>query len=359
MSKISGIGVYVPGGTRTIEETISDVLKKSEKTFIGNLNKLKTVLEKLFDRAGSYTRSWPENNNYILMDWIHAAVKDVLIKTKFNVESMDCVIYCGCGKGYTEPSQAAFCAKVIGCENAEAFDVSEACNGYIRSLEIADMLLKKPHYNRILIITAMDGAGEGTNSCYELNSLEELQYKFGGLTIGCCSTATIIEKADSDLLNLSVQRICDNSIVEACIIPTTYFKTLGIKNSKFDKYTIPGQFNTFSKILYDALRDLSSKSVNEFDKKDVQPFVFTHSVSMQLYDEVKWLWNSDSEFINTHGITGNITESSLPLSIYLFQNNGIIKSCERVSFVGHGAGASLVLVSLNTPSVSLKYKFKM
>jgi 3-oxoacyl-[acyl-carrier-protein] synthase-3 len=353
MTAIVAIGKYEPPDVIDNDRVLDYVRELSANTFDGNIETLCSMLKRLFVKSGTLLRRMPhQSRNYSMMEWMQAAADEAFARAGYPASSVDCVIYCGCVKGFTEPAQAALCAQALGCAEAHAFDVSEACNGWIRALELADFYLKSRAYDRVLILTAIDSSPTGTpgESGYVFRNIKEISYKFGVLTVGCCATATLLERSESDQLNLKVQRIADNALSTCCTISTAYCAKFTVAGSAFNETLQPGQFVTHSAELYEAVRHLTARAKTEFSFNDVGRIMVTHTTSTQVYEEAREAWKLDVELFNLHGETGNLTESSMPLSIYKLISTNRLAPGERITFAGHAAGLSLVMATFNAPA---------
>ena len=353
MTAIVAIGKFEPTEIIDNQRILDYVRELSANTFDGNIDTLCAILARLFVKSGTVLRRMPQrHSNYSMLHWMQHASNEAFVRAGWQPSSVDCVIYCGCVKGFTEPAQAALCAQATGCPHAHAFDVSEACNGWVRALELANFYLQAGTYNRVLILTAIDSSPVGTpaESGYAYRNIKEISYKFGVLTVGSCATATLLERSETDRLKLSVQRLADNSRSNCCTISTAYYARFTVADSAFNASLQSGQFISHSADLYEAGRQLTARATNEFSFNDVGRVMVTHTTSMQLYEEALQAWKLDTTLFNLHPETGNLTESSMPLSIYKLFSRERLKPGERVTFVGHAAGLSLVMATFNAPT---------
>jgi len=148
---------------------------------------------KLLLKAGAGTRfvrdrACGEKGFDLLLEAVRAALSDAAL----TAADVDLIIYCGVGRGFLEPANAIFVAKALGI-NCDAFDVLDACMGWVRAAHIAYNFLRNGTYRNILVVNAEFTAYEhGLPDVLRILSNEELDYTFPALTIGEATTATVL-----------------------------------------------------------------------------------------------------------------------------------------------------------------------
>jgi 3-oxoacyl-[acyl-carrier-protein] synthase III len=154
------------------------------------------AIRRLLERAGAETRYFRDRENGergfdLLVDAIRSAVSDAgLAQNK-----IDLIVYCGVGRGFLEPANAAFVAKALGM-TCDSFDISEGCMSWVRSLQVAYNLLAMQAYSNILIVNAEFNVYEnGLPGIFGIRSSDQIKYTFPALTIGEAATATIVCKS--------------------------------------------------------------------------------------------------------------------------------------------------------------------
>ncbi|GAA3640510.1 beta-ketoacyl-ACP synthase III [Kineosporia mesophila] len=111
-------------------------------------------------------------------------------------DEIDLLIYTGVARAVVEPAAATALQAGLGLRNATAFDVSDACASWVRSLDLARNLLATGAYRRIMILNAEFGSRQSHH--YELRSLEDFPSWHPGLTVGEAATATIVSDDDEN-----------------------------------------------------------------------------------------------------------------------------------------------------------------
>jgi 3-oxoacyl-[acyl-carrier-protein] synthase III len=151
------------------------------------------TIQRLLERAGAEIRYVRDRENGergfdLLVDAVRSALSDVGLAQN----EIDLIIYCGVGRGFLEPANAAFVANALNM-TCDSFDVSEGCMSWVRSLQLAYNLLAMQTYSNILIVNAEFNVYEnGLPSVFGIRSGDQIKYTFPSLTIGEAATATIV-----------------------------------------------------------------------------------------------------------------------------------------------------------------------
>jgi len=126
------------------------------------------------------------------IDLVMTAAQEALTSAGVMKEDVDFVIYCGVSRGWLEPATAPAIQAAVGLGNAAAFDVLEACAGWLRALQIADSYLRTGTYRRGLIVNCECGMFD-RHADWALDSIDTLERKIAAFTIGEAATATLVD----------------------------------------------------------------------------------------------------------------------------------------------------------------------
>src|SRR5262249_9513239 len=139
--------------------------------------------------AGAKTRFVRDRaNGETALSLMLLAAREALAQAELRVRDLDLVVFCGVGRGFLEPANAAFFCRILGatCDN---FDISEACMSWVRSLHVCYHYLHNRTYSKILIIN-----GEFNAKVNRINhvmcgtDLESQQYTFPSFTVSEAAT---------------------------------------------------------------------------------------------------------------------------------------------------------------------------
>ena len=151
---------------------------------------------------------------------IEKAFQDALNQSGMSAQDIDMLIYCGCLKGVIEISQAHLVANALGLtDNIQCFDVTEACAGWVRALEVAGLYIQSGKAKNVLIVSGLSSTLDSFNASYSIKNEAEIEYKFAALTVGSVASATIVSKAKEINANLKLFRKTNSENVDLCMIP--------------------------------------------------------------------------------------------------------------------------------------------
>jgi hypothetical protein len=185
---ITGIGVWRPLKAKPIDEHVAALLPEQTPRAVGRA--LKAILKRV-----PIESVYCNDEHATPITMMRDSWADLCARTPgldLASEGVDMVIWCGADKGCIEPGQAALACEVLGFSNTEWLDVSEACNGWLRALEIAQMYVHSAVHKRVLIMSAQENNIDFRPGNNAINSLLELPVRFAGYTIAAVATATLV-----------------------------------------------------------------------------------------------------------------------------------------------------------------------
>jgi 3-oxoacyl-[acyl-carrier-protein] synthase III len=190
---IRSIALRTPSRCVTNEDIVRLIHAHNSESPSSEVSDYCAVITKLLRKSGAHTRYFRDKQQGerafdLLIDAVQSAISDAgLSKSK-----IDLIIYCGVGRGFLEPANAAFVAKAVGL-SCDTFDVSEACMSWVRSLQLAYNLLAMRSYRDILVVNAEFNVYEhGIPNIFAICSPDRLKYSFAALTVGEAATATVL-----------------------------------------------------------------------------------------------------------------------------------------------------------------------
>ncbi len=146
-SRIVGVGVYTPE-KRVASSEILEYLDSENRFRIATdwLEKVMGVRER---------RVSPDN--WFPSDLAVSAAKDALEDAQLLPREIDTVIYAGVVRDYIEPATGHVVQEKLGADKAIAFDVSNACLGFMSAMHLMDALIATGQARRGLIVTGEQG----------------------------------------------------------------------------------------------------------------------------------------------------------------------------------------------------------
>jgi len=197
-------------------ETNPELLERLRPTLASRNLKL---LERLLQRSGAHSRrlSLPDKSPLQYLSEAYASIAE-------HGSEIEAVIHCSIARGVIEPSQAAIYAQHLGLHNAQAFDVSEACNGLVRGLQLAYALLRSGQVRgRVLLISNewFDVPHSPTEACFTADTGADLVTRFAGMTFGGAAALMLLGPSDND--SWRFKWTPDNSIATRCTMALPNF----------------------------------------------------------------------------------------------------------------------------------------
>jgi len=140
-SKIISIGYYVPEKIVKVKD-IEKKLKFKEKLGVPY-----GILERLTGCREHHEASPDVDASDLAVKASEAAIKQANI----SVKDIDLIIFAACCQDVTEPATANIIQEKLGATGAHVFDVKNACNSFINSMDIADSLISTGKAKTVLI----------------------------------------------------------------------------------------------------------------------------------------------------------------------------------------------------------------
>lgn len=192
-TKIIGLGSYIPERVITNDDAL-ELLRVNSAGYLSPED-LDTLLDKAgrkLAKAGNVTRYWCRPDEYG-PDIARCAAQRALDDAGIPATDIDLIIYTGMSKAFVEPATGHILRHEIGATRANVIDTQDACTSFVKSMEIADALIRVGKYRTVLIV-----AGERTFDWadFTCKTVEELAWKFGSLTIGDAAGAMILRGTD-------------------------------------------------------------------------------------------------------------------------------------------------------------------
>jgi acyl-CoA:acyl-CoA alkyltransferase len=335
--RIDSVGVKVP--SRKV--TNADILQMLEEHSNGVspilLKTYQRMVRGLFTMAGSEVRyARDEKKNEKASDFIIGAMKEALEKAELTAGDIDLLIYCGVGKGFLEPANAYFYAQHMRM-TCSCFDIVDACMSWIRALEISYEFFKSGRYKHIMILNGEFNIYHGYPDNFKIEHLRQIEYTFPTYTIGEAATATIVSPTDDEwkFAYKSVPALAD-----LCTIPLDGYENFVEPSRRLGKNGI-NNFVSYGKELFDAankyLAPVVKELVSDWNEPDIY---FPHAASDAAYLTASktHMLPAEKMYAKVFPNFGNIVSASIPMGIYMAQNDGCLKRGHKVVFCPASAG---------------------
>ena len=338
---LNSIGYELPDlvvTTKELEERIASVYK-TLKVPKGQLEFLTGIKER---------RWWPEN--FVISDGASAAAKKALAKSDLTGADVDILVYGGVCRDYIEPATACKIAYDLGVnEDAAIYDVSNACLGSLNGLvDVA---------NRIELGQADVGVVVSCESAREIN--EDTIKK-------------LIDNPNIEFFKESLATLTGGSGAVAMILTSAKYKSATSHQILGGAARADSQHHNLCRW---GMRRIKDSLFEQFLSTDPVS-VMKHGVQLgiktfqALLNELKWAQDSIDRTIShqvgkshrhgimkalgleenidfpTYQILGNMGTVSLPLSAAMADENGFLKSGDKVGFLGIGSGLNCMMLGV-------------
>lgn len=319
-SKILSVGVSLPDNIVPSVSLMEEI--KSEKRFGIPHNWIDT-------RVGIINRRYVSSDTKPSDLAIEASIK-ALSQANINPEYLDLIIYCGIDRDYVEPSTAHVVQYALSSK-AICMDISNACQGMISGMSVADAMISSGAVESVLICSGETPSKVVKQFIKQINEQNDdyMRDRLGMLTAGDAGSAMIItRKKEND--PAGIQKMLFDSrgqYAEYC-----YYKHVG--NEIEGQMLMKGITDTIGQIHLEMIS-------NTYHYLDWQPenvdFLACHQVGKKSHQGLCQMAEvSESKAPITYKEYGNTTSATIPLCIDIAKP----KINDKILFIGGGSGLS-------------------
>jgi 3-oxoacyl-[acyl-carrier-protein] synthase-3 len=288
-------------------------------------------------KAGNNTRFWCEENQYST-DIARCAAERAMADAGIEAKEIDLLIYTGMSKAFVEPATGHVLRHELGALNANVIDTQDACSSFIKSIEIADSLIKTEKYRTILI-----AAGERTYDWadFTCKTVDELAWKFGSLTIGDAAGALVLQKtAEPQYLQNPFHLRAFYKLVDG-EYATCH---IGLNYRFGERYRLHSNSSRLVRLGMQSFMDLAIDVIAREEFSDFHcDSLFVHDIG-SVIDEVVIPFMKAANlpvpenYRSYYPRFGNVASASLPLGMDLAKQDGRLQRGNLAVFVCPAAG---------------------
>jgi 3-oxoacyl-[acyl-carrier-protein] synthase-3 len=265
---------------------------------------------------------------------------------------IECFLHTSVCRDYLETATALVVHETLGLPAAATtFDISNACIGFVNGMVTLANMIELGQV-KAGIVAGCESSRRHTESTIDsvLNdptiTRETLKSSFASLTLGSGAVAAVmthssLSKSGHRLVGGAVRTASQHNGLCRISTDTCYFDSTGCPNMHAD----------FGGILTNGLA-LAADTWKAFckelrwDSADVDR-VFSHQVSAIHQDMVfRALGLDKSKGFETVGYLGNVGACSLPISLAIGIDEGLLRRGNRATLLGIGSGLSCIMLGL-------------
>jgi acyl-CoA:acyl-CoA alkyltransferase len=333
--RISGLGYAMPERVVGNDEVLALVEEHSRAHLDGSADRLLARLKALLKISGTRERRWMSDGERAV-DFAGLAAGRALSEAGIGPGDIDLLIYVGVGRGWIEPSMAAFFIHELGMVQATGFDILDACLSWLRALDVSNMFLQKGVYRNIMVLNSEFNTGYRE---WGIRSLDEAAFRFAQMTIGEAATAVVLSAGAEDEPFI-IRYKTDASLHDLCKIPLPNIASYN--DSEKCPSLDPLVFFAYSAELmsasYEIIPELFFKNpelaLGEYD------IAFAHSASKTVIDGLDEKLGMSGKTVNLYPEIGNVVSASIPLAMGLSAERGGLERGMRMLLAAGSAGYS-------------------
>ena len=247
-------------------------------------------------------------------------------------------------RGFAEPSQAALYAQHLGLFSANAFDVSEACNGFARALHLAYLLFQSTpglQDKYILLINNEQPIPERAVVPKNPFDYAECISYYVGLSFSNVFTCTLLRASENR--SWTFFHKTETIYASHISIGLPFIADGYLPQNKEYTVTTNNQYGQFCLPRFHQNDRIQSNFRKFTDKR--REFMKTTNLICHTFSKSVWLYGTDcfdkKELVLYYDVAGNLGSCSLPYILH-HKFKGQIPQGERFTYFGVAAGGSLL-----------------
>ncbi len=331
-SRIVSAGVYLPDERISSKSLLEQI--DSQKRF--------DIPHDWLDRVMGVHERRTSPDNMFPSDMAAEAAKEAMQRSSIDPAQIDAIIYAGVDRDYLlEPATAHVVQDKIGAYNAVAFDVTNACHGFMNGIHLMDALIATGQARRGLVVTGEQGTRyirKAIEALTQTNDRQMFLKLVGGLTLGDAGAALIMGPKlapDNGFMGFMLQSQGQYSQLCTC------GKRGGESPLETDMTHIVEQNRRLHSAMYKAFMDKlkwRSDQITRFVHHQVGKNVFKH--------HAQYTGIPHALMTNTVGKLGNLVTATIPVNIYNLIKDQQVNKGDRVFLSGSGSGLAISQAAL-------------
>jgi 3-oxoacyl-[acyl-carrier-protein] synthase III len=231
-------------------------------------------------------------------------------------------------------------------DNVECFDVLDACNGWLRSIQIVQNAFLAGVNKKALIINSefpMLHGGAVFPQTFELHSEAELAWTFASYTLGEGVSATLVSASTSD--RWTFQFTSQASSADLCTIPMYGFERYSEPSERLARQS-PWRFSAhWSEMFAEASAQLSALVSRLEHPLDTIRLIVPHAATQRTWDVGARALGVGHLLHHVYPEYGNLASASIPAGLANAIAVGRVRRGDRIVTCSASAGMSFGVAS--------------
>ncbi|MFE9663140.1 3-oxoacyl-[acyl-carrier-protein] synthase III C-terminal domain-containing protein [Streptomyces sp. NPDC005955] len=338
--KLRSVATELPSREVTNADVTRLIQQHSAESFAGDLDHTLRRITAFLRYSGSVTRYWLDAGERPI-DLLRTAANSALAKADVAAGEVDVLIYTGVARGFLEPAGAYHSAAAIGLDNAQCFDILDACMSWTRAVQLADALFRTGEYRTAMIVNAefnLRAGGPVYPRTFRLENVEHLQSTLPVYTLGEAATATVLTSEEAEPWRFRF--ISRPDLAPLCNVTLEGYEGYCEPSDKIARNGV-GTFTSFGFDMHAAGKPEADKVFRRLDPPVHEvAALFTHASSKREWQAGADRLGLGSVIHHVYDRMGNVVSASVPAAIDSAVQAGRLRPGQRaVGWVG-SAGMS-------------------
>jgi 3-oxoacyl-[acyl-carrier-protein] synthase-3 len=325
-SRLISTGVYLPEQRVTSQEIMEDIDSANRFGVSANwIEKTMGIRERRVAPDGM-----------LPSEMALRAAREALDHAGLTPAQLDAVIYTGFSRDHLEPATAHIVQGKLGARNAVAFDVTNACHGFMNGIHLMDALIATGQARRGLVLTGELGSlvtDKTVDALKQTTDRETFNKLAGGLTLGDAGAALVMgPKTDPDtgFMGFMLQSAGELSALCLC----------GHQGQESALYTDMPTIVMHNERLHSAMyREFMARL--GWKSEDIARFVH-HQVGIRIFRQhARYAGISTDIMPNTLTLLGNMITANIPVNLYNLAKNKEVSHGQKLFLSGSGSGLAI------------------
>ncbi len=266
-------------------------------------------------------------------DMAAQAARQALESASLTAGELDVVIYTGIDRDYFEPATAHIVQAKLGADRAAAFDVTNACHGFMNGVHLMDALIATGQVRRGLVVTG-EQAFRATRKAVETLKATTDRDVFvklcAGLTLGDAGAAVVLGPKldpDSGFMGFMLQSQGRYFEVSTC-------------GKRCRETPLEADLVNGNALVMQMLEAMYAESMVKFKWRPEQIAKYVHHQAgvKILKEAARYAHISPDIVVNLLPTLGNMATANIPVILDTLMRNREVRAGEKVFITGVGSG---------------------